>query len=126
AGRGFPYRKLFTLELSARPQRFVGSEPTSRIIILTDVAYPRFEVRFGGNDAVRPPLEIDADEFIGVKSFKAKGKRISNFNIASITELEPVRFPEASETNPGEEGQPTSPSDNPKTILGDLFRIDDL
>lgn len=126
AGLGFPYLKRFTFELSARPQRFVGSEPTSRIIILTDVAYPRFEVRFGGNDAVRPPLEIDADEFIGVKSFKAKGKRISNFNIASITELEPVRFPEASETNPGEEGQPTSPSDNPKTILGDLFRIDDL
>ena len=37
---------------------------------------------------------IDADEFIGVKSFKAKGKRVSNFAIDTITEIEPREVPE--------------------------------
>ena len=34
---------------------------------------------------------IDAEEFIGVKSFKAKGKRISTYTIETINELEPLR-----------------------------------
>ena len=37
---------------------------------------------------------IDADEYIGVKSFKAKGKRVSNFTIDSVTEIAPREVPE--------------------------------
>jgi topoisomerase-4 subunit A len=59
-----------------------------------DVFYPRFEVIFGGNDSFRETLIIDAEEFISVKSFKAKGKRISTFAISAINELESTRFPE--------------------------------
>ena len=94
ASFGFPYLKRFRFEPSARPQRFVGSEEGSRIILLTDTPYPRIKVTFGGSDAVRPPLEIDADEFIGIKSFKAKGKRVSMYTIDSFGELEPARVPE--------------------------------
>lgn len=94
ASLGFPYLKRFEFEVSARPQRFVGSEPESSIILLTDTPYARLEVKFGGADAVRPNLEIETEDFITVKSFKAKGKRISTYNIAEITELEPTRFPE--------------------------------
>ena len=64
---------------------------------MSDVAFPRFEVTFGGADAVRGSIVIDADEFIGVKSFKAKGKRISTFEIDSIVELEPTHFPNEEE-----------------------------
>jgi topoisomerase-4 subunit A len=32
-----------------------------------------------------------------VKGFKAKGKRISTYEVESIVELEPVRFPEEPE-----------------------------
>ena len=42
----------------------------------------------------RPPLEIDADEFIAVKGFKAKGKRVTTLEVADVKELEPTRFPE--------------------------------
>ena len=42
-------------------------------------------------------MEIDADEFIAVKGFKAKGKRLSTFEIGDIKELEPIRFPEPEE-----------------------------
>lgn len=91
---GYPYLKRFMLEPSAKLQRFVGSDDTAQILLLTDTPYPRFEVEFGGSDSVRPALEIDAEEFISVKGFKAKGKRITTFNIASIKELEPTRLPE--------------------------------
>lgn len=43
---------------------------------------------------MRPDLEIDAEEFIAVKGFKAKGKRITTYQLGEITELEPLRQPE--------------------------------
>ena len=43
----------------------------------------------GGGDAFREPFIIDAEEFIGVKTFKAKGRRVTNWEVASITEIEP-------------------------------------
>ncbi len=91
---GYAYLKRFIFEPTAKPQRFVGSDSSASIILLTDVPFPRLEVKFGGNDAVRPALEIDAEQFIGVKSVKAKGKRITTYQIDTITELEPTRFPE--------------------------------
>ncbi|MDE5998142.1 MAG: DNA gyrase/topoisomerase IV subunit A [Muribaculaceae bacterium] len=94
---GYPYLKRFEFEPSKNPQRFVGNGPESRILLLSDTPYPRFQVTFGGNDSVRPELEIDAEEFIGVKGFKAKGKRITTFQLGEITELEPLRKPEPSE-----------------------------
>jgi topoisomerase-4 subunit A len=42
---------------------------------------------------------LEADEFIGTKSFKAKGKRISTYQIDTINELEPLRFPEKEQKN---------------------------
>ena len=98
AGQGYPYLKRFQFEPSARRQRFAGSDDKSSVILMTDVVYPRIKVTFGGADAVRPEMEIDAEEFIGVKSFKAKGKRISNYSIDTIEELEPTRFPEPDDT----------------------------
>ena len=43
---------------------------------------------------MREPLEIEANDFIGLKSFKAKGKRLTTFTIDHIEELEPTRQPE--------------------------------
>lgn len=96
--QGFPYVKRFTLERAAqaRPQRFTGDNPQTRFVLLTDQAYPRLLVTFGGNDAFRDPMELDVEQFIGVKSYKAKGKRITTFAIDRIEELEPLRFPEPS------------------------------
>ena len=109
---GYPYLKRFEFEVSAKPQRFVGSEPESSIILLTDTPYARLEVVFGGADAVRPALEIETEDFIGVKSFKAKGKRISTYNIAEISELEPTRFPEEPEEPTEAETDPETQEDN--------------
>lgn len=91
ADQGYPYLKRFKLEPTQRKQNFLGENPKSSLILLTDESFPRFEVVFGGNDAFRDPLIIDAEEFIGVKSFKAKGKRISTYTVETINELEPLR-----------------------------------
>lgn len=91
--QGYPYIKRFTMDAMAKPQNFVGENANSRLVILTDVPFPRIKVTYGGHDAARSPEEIDAEQFIGQKGFKAKGKRISTWQIGTIEELEPVRFP---------------------------------
>lgn len=87
---GYPYLKRFQFELSSRPQRFVGYSEKAELILLTDTPRPVFKLEFGAADAIRPDLEITAEEFIAVKSFKAKGKRLTNFTLGAITELEPL------------------------------------
>lgn len=104
--QGYPYIKRFTFEASSRKLNYLGENKNNQLILLTDVVYPRLLVTFGGADSFREALEIDVDDFIGVKSYKAKGKRITTFTVETITELEPTRFPEetqeSQETNTSE------------------------
>lgn len=98
---GFPYLKRFKFEVSAKPQRFVGGDEGGEILLLTDRAHARLLVNFGGADSVRPAVEIDADDFIAVKSFKAKGKRLTQYSLASIEDITPET--EQPEESPAEE-----------------------
>ena len=100
ADQGFTYIKRFNLESNAKKQRMIGDNPKSELLLLTDERYPRFEVKFGGADSFREPMIIDAEEYIGVKSFKAKGKRVSNWAIESITAIEPREVPEEEAETP--------------------------
>ncbi len=92
--QNYPYLKRFCFEGSARKLNYLGENKNNQLILLTDEFYPRFEVVFGGNDHFREALVINADEFIAVKGYKAKGKRITQFAVETINELEPTRFPE--------------------------------
>lgn len=105
--QNYPYLKRFTMEATKKKQNYIGENPDSRLVLLTDAAYPRLLVTFGGNDATRPAQEIDAEEFIAVKGFKAKGKRITTWEVDKIEELEPTRFPEppADERDNAPEGE---------------------
>ena len=100
ADQGYYYIKRFTLEDNAKKQSMIGTNPDSRLILLTDERYPRFEVKFGEGDSFREPLTLDAEEFIAVKSFKAKGKRISNYAIDTVAEIEPRQVEEAEAVEP--------------------------
>ena len=97
--QGYPYVKRFLMEASKRKQNYLGENPNSEQILLTDTVYPRLLVTYGGNDEFRGSEEIDVEQFISVKGFKAKGKRLTTFQTASITELEPLRFPEPQGTD---------------------------
>jgi topoisomerase-4 subunit A len=106
ADQKFYYLKRFQLEASQKIQSFLGENSESKLQLISDVDYPRFEVVFGGSDAYREALVVDAEEFIGVKSFKAKGKRLTTFEVEAINELEPVRFKEKqTETQNGDENE---------------------
>ena len=104
--QGYPYIKRFVMEASKRKQNYLGENENSQQILLTDTYYPRLLVTYGGNDAFRGSEEIDVEQFIAVKGFKAKGKRLTTWQIESITELEPTRFPEPdTPTDPTEESE---------------------
>jgi topoisomerase IV subunit A len=91
AEQGFYYVKRFELEdIQNRKVSFIGDFPDNRLISFTWVGHPRLELQFGGKNEGREPEVIDVVEFIGVKSYKAKGKRLSIYEISQVVELEPV------------------------------------
>lgn len=92
--QGYPYLKRFTFEPSAKKQRYIGDNEKSILIALSDAPGARFEVKFGGGDEFRGSMEIVSPDFIAVKSFRAKGKRITNYEVESITEIEPIPIEE--------------------------------
>ncbi len=83
------YLKRFTAEVSDNKQLFVDENPASRLECIATWDNPLLEVTFGGNYASRPAEVIDAAEFIGVKSHRAKGKRITTYEVASLRFLDP-------------------------------------
>lgn len=109
------YIKRFTMDAAKRRQNFLGDNPASRLLVLTDTVYPRVKVTFGGDDKVRPPMEIDAESFITVKGFKAKGKRITTWTVDKVEELPPLRQPEQKAVQDSEDGGNTSPDPQPST-----------
>lgn len=87
---GLHYIKRFKIAPSAKPSNFVGDNAKSRLVALSDEDHPLFSVSFGGADKWRATEQVDAAEFIGEKGIKAKGKRLSPYEIGKIVELEPV------------------------------------
>ena len=108
--QGYPYLKRFQMDASKKKQNWLSDNPASRLILLTDTVYPLIKVTYGGADEFRGAEEIDAEQFIAVKGYKANGKRLATYALESITELEPTRFPEELP-----ESQETS--DNPEEDL---------
>ena len=98
----YPYIKRFYFEPSNRKQNYLGENKNNRLLLLTDEAYPRLEVVFGGHDSFREPLIIDVEEFALLKGFKAKGKRLTTFEIDTINELEPTRKPQPEQAQEAE------------------------
>lgn len=108
---GYLYVKRFQMEASNKHQNYLGENPQNRQLLLTDTPFPRFLVTMGGADSFREPIEVDAEEFIGLKSFKARGKRVTTFNVAGVEELEPNRQPEApNQEDSNETGEETDES----------------
>ena len=112
ADQGYPYLKRFTLEATSRHQSFIGENPDSRLLLLTDTVYPYIKVTYGADDAFREPMEVDAETFIGIKSFKARGKRLTTLIIEKVEELEPRRLPEPENSDT----EPDEPEDEPENL----------
>lgn len=119
------YLKRFRFENVARLTGFIGETEGSYLVCLSGASRPRFEVIFGGRYENRPVEVIIADEFIAEKSYKARGKRVTNYEVKEIREIEPLAE-ETDEENAGEGDTPevdfevTNPdmiSDEPQMTL---------
>ncbi len=115
----FYYLKRFTMEDQSKPILMQGEG--NELILYSDAYYARFGVLFGGHDADRPEEIIEADEFIGIKSVRAKGKRLTTRKVATIEEREPIRQPEPSEMLSSEEEQEPKEDETPIASEGETL-----
>lgn len=90
----FVYIKRFKLDAKPRKQNLLGENPKNQLLVLSDQVYARVLVTYGGNDAFRGQQEVEISDFITIKGFTAKGKRLSTWEVAKVEELDPLRFPE--------------------------------
>ena len=116
--QGYPYLKRFQMDATKKKQNWLSDNPASQLLLLTDTPYPRLQVTYGGADAFRGSEEIDAEQFIAVKGYKAKGKRLTTYALESIEELDPQLDPRNS--SPASDTSDNSPSAESAEELEDL------
>ena len=88
---GFPYLKRFIPEATDRKTSFLDDEGSVLIALNLDF-FPRLEVVYTPDSGKKIASEIiDVDEFIAVKSSKARGKRITTFPVESYNWLQPLK-----------------------------------
>ncbi len=113
----YHYIKRFEVEEGDRLQFFLPEDAESEFVMLTDTRFARLKIEFGGKNKDRADEEIDADEFIAVKGFKAKGKRLSNYSVKRVIELEPLKTDDV----PSDDKEPEGETDQ----LGNPINPDD-
>lgn len=102
------YIKRFHMEAIKSYRNFIGENPKNKSVILTDQKQPNIQIQFGGADHFRNDEVINAEQFISVKGFKAKGKRISTYQIQKAILLPPLQEEEPEEeTNDTQELNPS-------------------
>lgn len=125
AEQEFYYVKRFEIEeVLNKPVGFIGENRENKLVSVTWVRYPRLEIEFGGRNSSRENEIIEVAEFIGIKSWKAKGKRLSNYEVENIRELEPVIRDEHEPAVPEEE-EPEAPASPIDDIPFEVRRLTD-
>jgi len=116
----FFYLKRFAFEAIEKPQSFIAEEEGSYFVAISDDDFPCLEVRFGGKHSKRDPEQIDVYEFIGVKGYKAKGKRITTLDTKSLKFVEPLQkelSPATEDPGAMQDLPPDTDNDNPATQM---------
>ena len=92
---GFYYVKRFSFEVSDNnEQSFISESSGSRLVAISDDVYPRLQVTFKGKNASRGVEIIDVASFIAKKGVKAKGKRLSQYEVDTVEFIEPLPVPD--------------------------------
>ncbi len=121
------YLKRFTAEESDKLQNFIDEDPNSYLVSICDDKYPMLEVTFGGSHAHRPGEAVNVDEFIGVKSHRAKGKRITTYGVESIAFIDPLPDPDAGQDQSDDMSGDSSDGDGTdETLTPDSFETQEI
>ena len=81
--------KRFALEQSDKMQYFLDEDGSCRFECMSSARGAQLQITYKGAQASRPADMIDVEEFVGVKSAKAKGKRLTTFDVDTLTFIEP-------------------------------------
>ncbi|MGE0078994.1 MAG: DNA gyrase/topoisomerase IV subunit A [Bacteroidales bacterium] len=84
------YLKRFRFDYSEKTQTFITEDNKSYLVSLNGDLYPCLEVKFGGKHSSREKESVDVDAFIAVKGYRAKGKRLSTYDIKKVEFVEPL------------------------------------
>jgi len=89
ASSGFHYVKRFKAELSEKKLSFL--EKDDQLVLLTDSYQPMLQVEYDMSLKTKgvSSEEIDISTFIGVKSYKARGKRVTTYPVRLLTWIIP-------------------------------------
>lgn len=97
-GSGFYYIKRFTFEPSDNTVQLITNEgPGTYLHSISPHEQPLVEVTFTGKHKKRAPETVNAQEFIACKSFRAKGKRLTTFEVETINFTDPQKKEEEEE-----------------------------
>ena len=122
--QNYYYMKRFQLEPTEKMLSFLDDENMMEFVTLTDRSGATLVVTYKGAQASRPADEIDVDSFVGVKSHRAKGKRITTYDVASLSFIEPA-FPEVDESaEDGSEVEDTDENINAADVTQDAVSVD--
>ena len=99
AEQNYYYLKRFVAEEGDRAQNFVDEAEGDKLIAITADKFPQLKVVYTEKHASRSEELIDVEQFIGVKGYKAKGKRITTYAVSSLSFVEPLEkeVPQAEE-----------------------------
>ncbi|RLD38963.1 MAG: DNA gyrase/topoisomerase IV subunit A [Bacteroidetes bacterium] len=116
-----PYLKRFIPEITEKKINFIGDSAKAKLIDYSLDYKPLVKVLIKSSKGKgNLKLRIDVDEFIGVKSYKAKGKRITTDKLLNSTWLNPIDseypFIKSEQENQNPEKQQDTKGDNPDTI----------
>ncbi|MFI3292407.1 MAG: DNA gyrase/topoisomerase IV subunit A [Rikenellaceae bacterium] len=88
------YMKRFKVELGDKTQQFLGEDGEDDLICMSSNKVAKLVVEYQGAHASRPADELEVAEFVGVKSHRAKGKRITTYDVAKLHFIEPEEVEE--------------------------------
>ena len=113
------YLKRFCIEADTKLNTrtsFIGEHEAAKYLSHSIDVIPRLLLSYKVSDAGNsfPDDELNVEEFIGIKSYKAKGKRLSTREIDSYTWLEPImpEIPEEAEEPTADDVPETDEDDN--------------
>ena len=117
ADQKYYYLKRFKFISNNGLSSFIGENPNSELVVLSDYAKSVFEIEFGGKHKDRKKELFDAEEFISEKSIKARGKRLTTYTVKKIVEIkaeisdseEKSEISETNKENEDEKDEKTEP-----------------
>ncbi len=93
-GQNYFYMKRFELELGDKTQQFLSEDGEDRLICISSNKQAKLVVEYQGAHSSRPADQIEVGDFVGIKSHRAKGKRVSTYDVAKLYFIEPEEVEE--------------------------------